>query len=194
MSNEVKASWAAFMLLVLAACNLDTNPNVEGRTPTVEEAATPTIETSPVVTENTPFRIVTRTPFGTPAPVAPAATTIDGAVPVSPLPIFGATPAGQMVVDPNLIVAREQADDVFIVDLPLEGTLVLSYAVTVTQGSITFMAQGPDGASNIVWQYRATTTEDSSVAIPIPQAGRYEVLIDKSPDFQGNHALTWELQ
>ena len=143
------------------------------------------------MTENTPFRIVTRTPFGTAAPIA---TAIDGALPVSPLPIFGSTPAGQSTLDPNLIVAREQADDVFIVDLPLEGTLVLSYTVTVNAGYITFMAQGPDSASDIVWQYRATTAEDNSVAIPISQAGRYEVLIDKSPDFQGNHALTWELQ
>jgi hypothetical protein len=188
MSNEVKARCAVLMLLVLAACNLDTNPNVERDTPTVEDAAT--IATSPEATANTPFRIVTRTPFGT---AAPAATAIDGAVPVSPLPIFGSTPIGLPTVDPNLIVAREQADDVFIVDVPFEGTLILNYSATVTGGYITFMAQGPDGSTNVVWQYRATTTEDNSAAIPISQAGRYEVLIDKSPDFQGGHALSWEL-
>lgn len=190
LNAKSKAKWVALTLLVLAGCNLDTNPNVERETPTLEDAATSTIETSPEAPPNTPFRIVTRTPFGT---AAPAATSMNNGRP-TPLPIFGSISAGQTTVDPNLIVAREQADDVFIVDLPLEGTLVLSYSVIVDGGYITFMAQGPDGDSDIVWQYRATTTEDSSVAIPISQAGRYEVLIDKSPDFQGSHALTWELQ
>ncbi|MBC7813544.1 MAG: hypothetical protein H7175_20465, partial [Burkholderiales bacterium] len=51
-----------------------------------------------------------------------------------------------------------------------------------------------DGNADVVWQYRTTITEDNSVAIPISQSGRYEVLIDKSPDFQGSHAMSWELQ
>ncbi len=165
---------------VISGCNLQQTPlnptPTLQPTPTALNQATDQPTRTPIGNQSisttppslvAPPGVIAQTPTALPLGVSPNATTNGTIIPT---------------------VSTQQVIPSTSIQVGAGKTVGLSYAVTMTSGSLTLTMQGPDGG---VWQKTFTASETGRIEVTIQQAGEY-VVMAQTDRFQGNYQLSWD--